>query len=95
MSEEEESFDGDAEGHTVHVNDETETIQPDQVPAVRLIEIAEDGDPKEFVLEALNGQGGTMVEDFQHEEIVDLTEEHRTWFRTLGTDRKAVQNSRT
>jgi hypothetical protein len=76
------------EQFTVHVKGgdgtyHTETVNTEEVSTARLVQVAEDGDTASYTLEALTGEDGTAVDSFTEGDPVDLTQEHRTWFRTL------------
>lgn len=68
-------------------DDAKQTHEADIVDAVTIIENAGyDESPSEYILEALEGQGGDVDEQFDPQgEVgpreVDLTEQHRTHFR--------------
>jgi len=64
-----------------------QTYETDVVEAVTIIERAGyDEDPEEYILEALRGQSGAVVEQFDPQgeagpSEVDLTDQHRKHFR--------------
>lgn len=64
-----------------------QTYETDVVEAMRIIEGAGyDEDPEEYILEALRGQSGAVVEQFDPQgeagpSKVDLTDQHRKHFR--------------
>lgn len=75
--------------HVIHVDgpENKQTYDTDVVDAVTIISRAGyDEDPDEYILEALRGQSGAVVEEFdprgeEGSSEVDLTDQHRDHFQ--------------
>lgn len=75
--------DGSRERFVVFVNDVEETWDRPEVLAKLMMERAGKKETQGFVLEALTGKGGQMVKEFQPDQIVDLREPDRKFFRIV------------
>ncbi|MFC4553576.1 MULTISPECIES: hypothetical protein [Halorussus] len=69
--------------HVVFVDNIKDKISEDTVKASRLIEISFDK-PGNYDLVATKGENGPEQAVFDHNDSVDLTEEHRKFFDTKG-----------
>lgn len=87
----EESSDehGGKDHYVVFVDGIKDTVDETVVPASRLIEVSQDN-PENFDLVALRGRGGGDVRVFDHNDEVDLSDQHRKHFDTKGDGKNYV-----
>jgi hypothetical protein len=67
--------------YVIFVGDIEEKWHEAVVTAEQIMRKAGVSDPSKFVLEALDHKGGRPVAEFQPQDSVNLTEEHRKFFR--------------
>ena len=71
------------ERFVVFVNDVEETWDRSEVLAKLMMERAGRTNTQGYVLEALDHKGGSMVKEFQPDQVVDLREPDRRFFRIV------------